>query len=69
MATDFNSQIRRAASIMALHARNITGGHCKVSGGDYDSEVTTENLKLLEKAVSNYDAIIVEMAKERCREQ
>jgi hypothetical protein len=49
---------------MALHARNITGGHCRVSGLDYDLEVTTEHLNLLAAAVDKYDAIICEYAKQ-----
>lgn len=62
---EFNNKIRRAASVMALHARNITGGHCRVSGLDYDAEISTESLNLLAEAVDKYDAIICEYAKER----
>lgn len=61
---DINRRIRHQAAKVMLCARNVTGGYCAVSGTEFDAVLTTENLKLLERAVDDYDALIVQLARE-----
>lgn len=60
---DYFARIRRAGSAMALYGRNLTGGKAIDFGTDIEAEITTENLKLLEGAIDNYDTLILEYAR------